>query len=99
MVPFHLLGAPLSAAVLVSRTPEARDCPDVERLSARVEHIIGRPFAPPSGAPAILVRADFSRADGAYEARVELRGAREGERLLRDEGATCEALADAVSVT
>jgi hypothetical protein len=100
MVPFHLPAAPLSAAVLVSRTPEARDCPDVERLSTRVEHIIGRAFAPRSGAaPAILVRADFTRAVGAYEARVELSGAREGERLLRDEGATCDALADAVSVT
>jgi hypothetical protein len=41
----------------------------------------------------------FSRSEDGHEAQLRLTGAREGERVLRDNGQTCEALADAVAVT
>lgn len=99
MVPLELLGAPLSAAIIALRTPEASDCPDTERLAAEVERIVGRRLAAAGAPNTLVVRAEFSRLDGIYQAKVQLTGAREGERVLRDEGATCEALADAVAVT
>ena len=99
MVPLQLLGVPFSAAIIVSRTPEASDCPDTERLASEVERIVGRPLAEGGAPNALVVRAEFSRPAGIYQAKVQLTGAREGERVLRDEGATCEALADAVAVT
>jgi len=100
MVPFPLLGAQLSVAILVSRTPEARDCPDTEHFAAEVARIVGRPLATAGEASAALVvRADFSRLGTRYEAKVALRGTREGERLFHDDGPTCEAIADAVAVT
>jgi hypothetical protein len=99
MVPLHLLGVPFSAAIIVSRTPEARDCPDAGRLAAEVERIVGRPLVEAGAQDVLVVRAEFSRHGGIYQAKVQLTGAREGERVLSDEGVTCEALADAVAVT
>src|SRR4051812_36976610 len=99
MLSLHLLGAPLSAAIFVSRAPEAVDCPETGALAARVERIVERPLAGPSGANSLVVRVEFSRNRGSYEADVHLSGAREGERMLRDDSPTCEALADAVAVT
>lgn len=99
MVPLQLLGAPLSAAIIASSTAEASDCPDTERLAAEVERIVGRPLTGAGAPNTLVVRAEFSRVSGIYQAKVELSGARVGERVLRDEGATCEALADAVAVT
>lgn len=93
----HLVVAQLSAAIVVSRAPDARDCPDTEQFAARVERISGTPLVSPEGARAVL-RADFSRAGNAYEARLLLSGSRQGERVLRDESPTCEPLADAVAV-
>jgi hypothetical protein len=93
----HLVVAQLSAAMVVSRAPDARECPDTEHLAARVERITGGPLVAPESA-ATVVRADFSRAGNAYEAKLRLSGAREGERVLRDESPTCEPLADAVAV-
>jgi hypothetical protein len=99
VVPLYVLGAPLAAAIAVSRTPEAQDCPDSPRFAAQIERILGRPLAAAGTAPAIVAKVEFSRSAGLYEASVRLTGAREGERVLRDEGATCEGLADAVAVT
>jgi hypothetical protein len=94
------LGAHLSTVVAVSRAPSAEDCPDAERVAAQVERILGRPLAAPGTAPvALIVKVEFGRLGGTYEANVRLSGAREGERVLRDEGPTCEGLADAVAVT
>ena len=99
MLPFVGLAAPLSAAILVSRAPQAADCPDTEQLATRVERIVGHSLASEGGPPALVVRAEFTRLGGAYEANLQMSGAREGERVLRDPGASCEALADAVAVT
>ncbi|HMI85468.1 MAG TPA: hypothetical protein VK550_15335 [Polyangiaceae bacterium] len=93
----HLLVAQLSAAIVVTRASDARDCPDTEHLAARVERISASPLSSPQNATTV-VRADFSRAGSAYEAKLQLTGSREGERLLRDESPTCEPLADAVAV-
>jgi len=99
MLPFVGLAAPLSAAIVVSRAPEAGDCPDTGQLATRVERIVGHSLAPGGGPPALVVRAEFTRQGGAYEATLRTSGAREGERVLRDQGASCDALADAVAVT
>ncbi len=93
----HLMVAQLSAAIVVTRAPDAGDCPDTEHFAARVERITGSPRVAQETA-ATLVRADFSRAGNAYEAKLQLSGEREGERVLRDESPTCEPLADAVAV-
>lgn len=45
------------------------------------------------------VQVQFSRSEEGYQAHLRLTGAREGERVLRDNGQRCEALADAVAVT
>jgi hypothetical protein len=100
VIPLFVLGAPLSAAITVSRAPQAADCPDADHIAAQVERILGRPLAAPGNAPAALVaKVEFSRVGATYEATVRLTGTREGERVLRDEGATCDGLADAVAVT
>ena len=99
MIPLYVLGAPLSAAIAVSRAAEVGDCPQAESIAARVERILGRPLSAAGTAPALVAKIEFSRAGGTYEATVRLTGAREGERVLRDEGPTCEGLADAVVVT
>jgi len=98
MVPFVGLAAPLSAAILVSRAADVPDCPDTEQLTARVERIVGHSLEA-EGAPPLVVRAEFTRQGGAYKATLQMSGVREGERVLRDQGASCDALADAVAVT
>jgi hypothetical protein len=97
MLSIHLLVAQLAATIVVSRTPEARDCPDTEQFAARLGRITGSEPSSNESATAV-VRADFSRAGATYEAKVRLTGSRDGERVLRDESPTCEALADAVAV-
>jgi hypothetical protein len=99
MLPFVGLGATLAAVIAVSRGPGAEDCPTAEELTARVERIVGRALKSDDGAGRLAVRAHFSRTSAAYEATLQTSGTREGERVLRDEGATCAALADAVAVT
>ena len=99
MVPFVALAAPLSAAILVSRGPEVPDCPDTQQLATRVERIVGHSLEAEGAPPALVVRAEFTRQGGAYKATLQMSGAREGERVLRDDGASCNALADAVAVT
>jgi hypothetical protein len=96
VIPPHVLGATFSAAVLVARAPDAADCPDTARFRAAVERIVGRPLGGPT--TDVSVQVDFSRPAGTYEATVRLSGAREGERTLRDEGPTCDALGEAVAV-
>jgi hypothetical protein len=99
MLPFSGLGATLSAVIAVSRGPGAGDCPTAEELTARVERIVGHALTKDDGAGRLDVRTHFSHAGAAYEATLQTTGAREGERVLRDEGASCSALADAVAVT
>ena len=99
MVPFVGLAAPLSVAILVSRAPEVPDCPDTEQLAKRVERIVGHRLDVDGTPPSLRVRAEFSRQGGAYQAMLQMSGAREGERVLHDQSASCDALADAVAVT
>jgi len=41
VIPLFVLGAPLSAAIAVSRGPQAGDCPDADQIGSRVERILG----------------------------------------------------------
>ena len=99
MTPWLVFGASLSAALGVERAPAALDCPSAERLTAAVEAIVGRSLASSEDSSKVQVQVQFSRSDQGHEAHLRLSGAREGERVLRDDAQSCEALADAVAVT
>jgi hypothetical protein len=99
-----LLTRPASATLFaelgVVRSESAADCPDAGALSERVERIRHAPVRS-SKAPAsdvVQVKVEFSRTAGEYSARLGFRGPKRGERELRDSSASCEALAEAVSV-
>jgi hypothetical protein len=96
MLWFHLLVAEVPLAIVVARAPNASDCPDTANLAARVERITEGAGAAPGETSVAVV---FSRVNTGYEASIRLSGAREGERILHDEGPACDALADAVAVT
>jgi len=99
VTPWLVLGAALSAVIGVERAPAAFDCPDAERLTAKVEAIVGRSLSSSEDSSRIFVQVQFSQSEAGYQAHLRLTGAREGERVLRDNGQRCEALADAVAVT
>ena len=93
-------GGALSAEFSVTRGPGVEDCPDATALRTRVEQIMGRPLAAVAAAePTLAVRVEFARAGDRHSAALRTRGAKEGERLLEDQGPTCAALAEAVGVT
>jgi hypothetical protein len=93
-------GAPPTAEFSVQRAPGAEDCPDATALGRRVEQITGTSFAARAATePPLAVEVSFSREGGRYRAALRTRGAKEGERLLEDEGPTCASLAEAVGVT
>ncbi len=92
----------LVPALTVQRSPEALDCPDGVELIARVEHILQRRLPGPEGSAIserLRISVDFVRRDNEYAATVEFRGPKTGERELGDHSGSCEALANAVSVT
>ena len=92
-------GAPLTAAIRVERAAEARDCPDGPTLTASVERILQRSLAPGTRAEETLeVLVRFGGGHDDYSAEVRSLGAKPGVRSLRDRGAHCAALAEAVSV-
>jgi hypothetical protein len=89
-------------ALTVERSSEALDCPDAAELLGRVEHILQRPLPNPdrSAEPERWrISVHFARHSAGYAATLEFRGPKAGERDLVDQGGSCEALADAVSVT
>ena len=87
----------LAAIITATSALGADDCPDTANFTARVERITGKSAAGDGGGSTV-VAVDFSRVGTSYQAALRLSGAREGVRTLRDEGATCDALADAVAV-
>ena len=99
MTSWLVLGASLSAVISVDRTPAAADCPSAERLAAGVEAIVGSSLEGNGQSRAMQVHVHFTRRREGYGAEVRLSGAREGERVLGDNGQSCDALADAVAVT
>ncbi|HET9929934.1 MAG TPA: hypothetical protein VFQ35_04570, partial [Polyangiaceae bacterium] len=93
--------ATLFAELSVARTESAADCPSASALTERVERIRHATVRPPAAAPTgdvVFVEVGFGRAAGAYSARLAFRGPKRGERELVDSSATCEALAEAVSL-
>jgi hypothetical protein len=92
----------LVPALTVDRSPEAIDCPDGGDLMARVEHILQRPLPNPDRSPQpvrLHISVHFAKRSTEYTAALEFRGPKTGERHLLDRSESCEALADAVSVT
>lgn len=88
------------ADVSVCRSDAAVDCPDREALTKRVEKIRQGPIQNPEGraGDVVRVKVEFSRDSSGYSAKLAFDGPKRGERELVDSGATCAALADAVSV-
>jgi hypothetical protein len=94
--------APLVAELAVERSADAQDCPGSAELTARVERILQRPLPKtnePTDAELVRIAVEFARSSAGYTATLHFHGPKTGERHLLDRGASCEALADAVSVT
>jgi hypothetical protein len=92
--------APLGAELAVERSAGAEDCPAGAELTARVERILQRPLPPnhPDAEP-LRIAVEFAKSSAGYTAALHFRGPKTGERHLLDRGGSCEALAEAVSVT
>lgn len=89
---------PPAPRLTVTREPEAEACADQSALSERVESILHRPFAA-LAKQALIIDVTFERGpDGAFIAHVVSRGAKPGERRLRDKSPTCGPLSEATAV-
>lgn len=88
----------LSATLRVEREAGAEQCAESADLQRRVDTILRRPTGGDQ-AGELIIDVRFARtADGAFVAHVAATGKKSGQRLLRDNGSSCEALSDAVSV-
>jgi hypothetical protein len=99
-----LHGAATSAApalLSVDRDEAAADCPDAAQLTRRVEEIRQSPLGSLDRGELERSGIDvvFTRSPRSYDAKVTFAGTLQGVRYLHDRGATCDALAQAVSVT
>jgi hypothetical protein len=90
--------APLGATITVERSERANDCPDAPALTQQVERILQRSLAAPSESDQLEVHVQFAYGKDEYYADVHSLGAKPGVRSLRDRGASCSALSEAVSV-
>ncbi len=98
-LPRTVCASQLAVSLSVARDRLALDCPERAELGRQVESIVQRPLGEGSRlAEPIQVRVRFSREHGSYVARLRFRGPKPGERVLRDRGASCAALSQAVSV-
>jgi hypothetical protein len=89
----------LPARLTVEAEPGAELCPDQPALAARVEAILRRPLAAGLPTSTLAIDVRFERAaDSSFVATLTTRGAKPGQRLLRDTDPTCGALGQAVSV-
>jgi hypothetical protein len=91
---------PLPLGLTVSRSAEAKGCPDRTELAALVDQVARRPLVT-NGATGGGVEAAvaFDRTPARLRALVRLSGAKTGERELTDTGPTCAPLAQAVAIT
>lgn len=84
----------------MERDEPALDCPNSDELARRVAQILQRPLDASGATPDLLrIRVRFTRERGGYGAELGFEGAKRGERTLRDQGQSCGALTEAVSVT
>jgi hypothetical protein len=92
---------PSRAALTVTRSEGAGDCPDAENLGTRAELVAGKRLFDASPAAAIdtWVSVAFVRELGRVRGVITARGAREGTRTLEDVGPECASLSDAVAIT
>lgn len=86
-----------AGSITVSRDGGTESCPGSDELTARVERILQRSIAEPEGA-ALEIEVVFHRDQDEWSAEVRVTGPVAGTRTLRDRGATCQPLGDAVSV-
>jgi len=89
---------PLAAALTVTRTPAAADCPSAGELQVAIERIVQHPVASATG-ERLVADVRFDRGQAGLEALIRLAGAKQGERRLTDTGVGCSPLAQAVAVT
>jgi hypothetical protein len=98
ILPRPAAAAALSATLTVERSERAGDCPDAPALTRQVEHILQRALKTDPASAELEVQVRFSWSRDQYWADVVSRGPKPGERVLRDRGQSCAALAEAVSV-
>lgn len=100
LLPAVAPAAPAAASLRVTRDGDSESCADESDLKKRVSGILRRQSWAETGQGVQLdFDVQFARADdGAFTAKVEAHGSKEGQRLLRDQSPHCEALSQAVSV-
>jgi hypothetical protein len=89
---------PVAPRLTVTQEVDAEACANQSGLSERVESILHRPFSA-FAKQALIIDVTFQRGpDGAFMAHVVSRGAKPGERRLRDKSPTCGPLSEATAV-
>jgi hypothetical protein len=84
----------------VEKAAGAEQCPEQQELGRRVEGILRQPLGEVIDPAELTIEVRFARTpENAFSARVTATGPKPGQRLLRDISPTCDALAEAVSVT
>lgn len=83
------------AQLVVTAEPNARDCPDAERLVERVRSLW---MAPETNAAPLHVTLHFARENSGFSAVLQSFGRKNGTRHLSTTGTTCASLADAITV-
>jgi hypothetical protein len=89
-----LAPAPSESFLSVTREPGAEDCPDRDTLSEHVGRVRGLQATSATG----TYHVTFSFRAGVYRAAIRF-GGTQGQRVLRDRGATCASLEQATALT
>jgi hypothetical protein len=84
------------AELSVSRSRAASSCPSETELASELE---GRASARAESSEPLFLRVALDARGSAFEADVQVSGRKQGERALRAEGPTCEALHDVLLVS
>ena len=91
--------SPPNLAVSVNAADGAHDCADRSQLVEKIQKTWPRVAVVPRCDPECLqVFVQFKRIEQHYQAKLEFRGLKPGERLLSDDNHDCTALEDAVAV-
>jgi hypothetical protein len=93
-------GEPLTLAVSVDNTGSDHECADRLELVEKIKKVWPKVTLEQNcGSECLQVAVEFNKIEQHYQARLEFRGLKPGERLLSDHGHDCTALEDAVAVT
>jgi hypothetical protein len=100
LLPASAAASELAPGLSVEKATGAEQCPEQQELERRVEGILRQPLGDVISAAELTIGVRFARTpENAFSARVTATGPKPGQRLLRDSSPTCDALAEAVSVT